>query len=120
MVLEALERRMVEGGRTESITLGHNLWIEHLLPQEWRSVTAWQLPSGLADPTRSGLERDHLLHTLGNLTLTTSRLDIELSNRPWPDKVERLRASVLKLNTDICVRYLDNWSEDTIRARGTQ
>lgn len=120
MVLEALERRLVEGGRAESITLGHNLWIEHLLPQQWRTVPQWDLPEGLEDPTRAALERDHLLHTLGNLTLTTSKLDIELSNRPWPDKVERLRQSVLKLNTLVCVRYADEWNEETIRMRGTE
>lgn len=120
MVLEALKRRMVEGGRAEAITLGHNLWIEHLLPQEWRPSAAWQLPAGLPDPTRAGLERDHLLHTIRNLTLTTSKLDIEMSNRPWPQKVERLRASVLKLNTAICVRYGDRWDESTIRDRRSQ
>lgn len=121
MILEALERRLVSGGRAESITLGHNIWIEHLLPQEWRSVTAWALPSGVPDPTQAALDRDHLLHSLGNLTLTTSRLDIELSNRPWPDKVERLRASVLKLNTDICVTYGSApWNEEAIRTRGAQ
>ncbi len=118
MVLEAIERKLVEGGRAESITLGHNLWIEHLLPQQWRTVGEWALSSGLHDPTRAGLERDHMLHTLGNLTLTTSKLDIELSNRPWVEKVERLRASVLNLNTQICTRYPTNWDEDTIRDRG--
>jgi hypothetical protein len=118
MVLEAIERRLVEGGRAESITLGHNLWIEHLLPQQWRNVDEWALPSGLDDPTRAGLERDHLLHTLGNLTLTTAKLDIELSNRPWSQKVERLRASVLNLNSQICAQYPSKWDENTIRDRG--
>ncbi|MCY3635854.1 MAG: DUF262 domain-containing HNH endonuclease family protein [bacterium] len=120
MVLEAIERQLVEGGRAESITLGHNLWIEHLLPQTWNTVNEWSLPDGLEDPTRAGLERDHLLHTIGNLTLTTSRLDIEMANRPWTEKVDRLRQSVLNLNTDICTEYTYEWSEDTIRHRGSR
>lgn len=120
MVLEAVERRLVEGGRAESITLGHNLWIEHLLPQQWVVVDEWSLPAGIEDPTRAALERDHFLHTLGNLTLTTSKLDIELSNRPWPEKVARLRESVLNMNTRICSTYADAWNENTIRARGEE
>jgi hypothetical protein len=118
MVLEGVERRLVEGGRAESVTLGHNLWIEHLLPQQWHTVPAWSLPAGLDDPTRASLGRDHLIHTLGNLTLTTSKLDIELSNRPWPDKVRQLRHSVLNLNTQICTSYPHSWNDETIRARG--
>ncbi len=120
MVLEGIERRLVEGGRAESITLGHNLWIEHLLPQAWRTVAEWSLPTEVDDPTKAGLERDHLLHTIGNLTLTTSKLDIELSNRPWSEKIDRLRQSVLNLNTEICHGYSDRWAEETIQQRGSE
>ena len=120
MVLEAIERRLVEGGRAESITLGHNLWIEHLLPQTWRTVEEWGLAEGIEDPTRAAMERDHLLHTVGNLSLTTSRLDIELSNRPWADKIQRLRQSVLNLNTQICTDFPEGWDEATIRRRGSK
>lgn len=120
MVLEAIERRLVEGGRAESITLGHNLWIEHLLPQTWQTVPEWSLPPETVDRTKAAQTRDHLLHTLGNLTLTTSKLDIELSNLPWPQKLQRLKASVLNLNTHICVEYTDGWDESRIHARGSQ
>jgi hypothetical protein len=78
MVLEGIDVHRSRTGNTETISLGHALWIEHLLPQSWRSESAWALPEGLADPTRAVLERDHKLHTLGNLTLTTSKLDINL------------------------------------------
>lgn len=118
MVLEGVERQLVEGGRAESMTLGHNLWIEHLLPQQWHTVPEWALPADLDDPTQASLERDHRLHTLGNLTLTTSKLDIELSNRPWPQKVAQLRQSVLNLNTQICTNYPDRWDDGTIQERG--
>jgi hypothetical protein len=120
MVLEAVERRLTDDDRTEKVTLGSALWIEHLLPQTWRGTAAWELPSGLADPTQAGYERDHMLHTMGNLTLTTSKLDIELSNRPWNEKVGMIGAhSALALNRAILQRYPDRWDEETIRERST-
>lgn len=119
MVLEALETKLCEGGRAEKITLGHNLWIEHLLPQTWSTVPEWALPP-TDDPTAAALQRDHLLHTLGNLTLTTAKLDIELSNRPWADKVKRLQASVLQLNSCIAADYAGGWDETTIKERGNK
>lgn len=120
MVLEAVERKLVEDGRAESITLGHNLWIEHLLPQGWNSVEEWSLPKEVEDPTRAAMERDHLIHTIGNLSLTTSRLNIELSNQPWTEKVTRLKRSVLNLNTEICSDWPEEWSETTIHERGSR
>lgn len=121
MILEAADRELADGGLTESITLGHSLWIEHLLPQGWRSVAAWKFPADAAvDPDAEGT-RDHLLHTLGNLTLTTSKLDIELSNRPWSEKVVHIgEHSSLALNRSIRTRYPTRWSEAAIRERGRQ
>ncbi|HVE47597.1 MAG TPA: DUF262 domain-containing protein [Acidimicrobiales bacterium] len=118
MVLEAIEQKLCEGGRAEKIALGHNLWIEHLLPQTWSTVPEWALPPDVADPTAAAQHRDHLLHTLGNLTLTTSKLDIELSNRPWSEKVAQLRQSVLQLNATFGDNGAETWNEDTIRMRG--
>lgn len=83
MILEAIDVHRSQGGNTETITLGHSLWIEHLLPQTWDGAPTWALPGDLTDPTAAALARNHTLHTLGNLTLTTSKLDISLSNRPW-------------------------------------
>jgi NAD(P)-dependent dehydrogenase (short-subunit alcohol dehydrogenase family) len=119
MVLEAVDRQMASGGLSETFTLGHNLWIEHLLPQTWRGTSGWSLPADLDDPAEAGAQRDHLLHTLGNLTLTTSKLDIELSNKPWAEKLVQIRsAASLALNRDVVTRYEERWDESTIRERG--
>lgn len=119
MVLEAIDVYRSQGGHTETITLGHSLWIEHLLPQGWREEPAWSLPPGLADPTKAALARDHRLHTLGNLTLTTSKLDISLSNRPWPEKVAALNAhTALQLNRDLVTAAPPKWDEEQIDGRG--
>lgn len=118
MVLEAIDRGMLADGATERIELGNALWVEHLLPQAWRTSPGWELSPGLPDPTAAGLQRDHLLHTLGNLTLTTDRLDIQLSNSPWRKKVPQLaKHSALALNREVVTRWPDTWTETELQER---
>lgn len=119
MILEAIDVHLSLGGKTEAITLGHDLWIEHLLPQGWRDEPAWALPSNIDDPTAAALARDHKLHTLGNLTLTTSKLDISLSNRPWTEKRAELRRhAALQINRDLLNEEFPTWDEAQIERRG--
>jgi hypothetical protein len=81
MLLETLEdcRRGWVEGKTglggERVARG-NLAIEHVLPRKWQ--THWPLAG-----TATEDERDRLLHTLGNLTLLTKRLNSSVSNGPW-------------------------------------
>lgn len=119
LILEAVDVARSRTGNTETISLGHALWIEHLLPQSWRSEPAWALPAGLVDPSRAAIERDHKLHTLGNLTLTTSKLDIGLSNKPWPEKLAQLGLHTsLQMNRDLIATAPAEWNEAAIEARG--
>ncbi len=121
LILEAIDVARSNTGNTETISLGHALWIEHLLPQSWRTEPAWALPQGLPNPTQSALERDHKLHTLGNLTLTTSKLDISLSNKPWREKLSQLEMhTALQLNRDLIATATEFWDESQIAERGKQ
>ena len=98
-------------------------FIEHILPQDWDEH--WPL-------RRTGLIRQRrertgnpLLHSFGNLTLVTSRLNKALSNAPWlhavgntPCKKETLTTkSLTRLREDVI--SCDQWDEDkiTIRAK---
>lgn len=121
MILEGIDAHRSGNGNTETISLGHSLWIEHLLPQSWRTEPEWALPTDVDDPTQAALERDHKLHTLGNLTLTTSRLDIGLSNKPWSVKLEELGLHTsLQLNRDLLHDAPSSWGEQEIESRGVQ
>lgn len=121
MILEGIDVYRSSNGNTEHITLGHNLWIEHLLPQSWRDVAEWRLPQECADPTQAGLDRDRMLHTLGNLTLTTAKLDIRLSNRPWSEKLDQLRRhAALQLNRDLVAAAPATWAEEQIVQRSAE
>lgn len=121
LILEAIDVHRSRGGNTETISLGHSLWIEHLLPQSWRTEPSWALARGLDDPSQAALERDHKIHTLGNLTLTTSKLDIGLSNKPWVEKLAQLQLHTsLQLNRDLIASATTEWNEEKIAERGLQ
>jgi len=112
MVLEAIEDQL-RTGFTEPAQLGHDLTIEHILPQEWRPN--WPLAPE-ADSVQASIDRDALKQTLGNLTLVTNKLNPSMSNGPWEEKRDALRThSILRLTAD--VRDAKAWDEDAIRAR---
>lgn len=112
MVLEAIEDQR-RTRFTEPAALGHDLTIEHILPQEWR--LHWPLPNS-TDPVQGAVDRDVVKQTIGNLTLVTNRLNPAMSNGPWEEKRSALRThSVLRLTTD--VRDATSWDEVAIRAR---
>jgi hypothetical protein len=100
--------------------------IEHLMPQRW--AEHWPLPAG-ADEDRVRRRQD-AIHTLGNLTLVTGRLNSALSNRPWRLKrpeVQRHSLFVLTQGSVLTAPpgvepalaevWAQDWDEDRIRAR---
>lgn len=130
MVLEAIE----DGLRTPLSEEQHchrgAYTIEHVLPQGWREH--WPLPA-TGDPELLAIERDRLVHTLGNLTLVNGRLNPALSNRPWTDEASQARGlaatgkrtllvkhSILHLNKSILDGWPTLWDEEAIQARGRQ
>ncbi len=120
MVLEAIEDHR-RGWRGDETTLGNErvargkYVIEHVMPRKW--TTHWPHPDGL----RGEGERDALIHTIGNLTLLTSRLNSKVSNGAWlgdSGKKHGLEAhDVLMLNRELLKMAGDNWSDAGIRSR---
>src|SRR5207248_1147705 len=85
--------------------------IEHVMPRKWQG--AWPLPAGVTE-----LDRDRLVHTFGNLTLLTGKLNSKVSNSAWPTKSAALQEhDVLKLNSDLLAAAGDTWTEAKVRAR---
>jgi hypothetical protein len=119
MILEAIEdskRGWYDGkvGLGEERVARGKYAIEHILPRKW--TTHWPLPDGVDER-----ERDQLLHTLGNLTLVTKRLNSKLSNAPWlgaEGKREVLEEhDVLFLNREVRGKTPMPWTEQSIRQR---
>jgi hypothetical protein len=116
MVLEAIEdhRRgwlgTKEGLGGERVARG-KYHIEHVLPRRWQMN--WPLPAAMSEP-----DRERLVHTLGNLTLLTGKLNSKVSNSAWGLKRAALAEhDVLKLNSDLLAVARDAWTEDQIRLR---
>ena len=63
-------------------------------------------------------KRDHVIHTIGNLTLVTKRLNTKLSNAPWDSKQKTLgESSVLFLNKVLLDNPAEEWNECGIEER---
>jgi len=120
MVLEAVEDHMrgwsdgKPGLGGERVARGKYA-IEHVMPRKW--ATHWPEPSG----SHGEAERDGLIHTIGNLTLLTGKLNTKVSNGPWlgnGGKREGLEAhDVLLLNRELLKKAGGAWTDEAIRSR---
>lgn len=111
-----------EGSRTkfsERTAMPHGLWTEHVLPVSW--TDEWPFSDGdfvdrLSDDPKAE-RRNQTLHSLGNLTLLTSGLNIGAGNKSFSEKREKLKEhSGLFLNRWFLERK--SWNETAIRERG--
>ena len=116
LILEGVEEHFRKTFLTEETDVPKNLTIEHVLPQSWESH--WPLPTNL-DEQEARQERNQLLHTIGNLTLVSGRLNSAVSNAPWVRKRETLgEHSVLFLNHLLLAESKNvAWDEQMILAR---
>ena len=118
LILEGVEGWLRSSGKSEDTTVPGNLTIEHLMPVGWKTEE-WPLPSG-ADDGDARYRRNGLIHTVGNLTLTTQQLNSSMSNEAWEAKQQELSAhATLLLNRDLVPN--DSWDEENIvnRSRWT-
>lgn len=128
-VLRAVEEyKRTQDSRYGDVPLPAVMSIEHVMPQKWREH--WR-PQPPLTPEQE-VQRDRMLHTLGNLTLIPQSLNSSLSNRPWTDvdarslshggHPSRGKWSILShfnlqvLNKEILERQ-KAWTEDDISAR---
>jgi uncharacterized protein with ParB-like and HNH nuclease domain len=132
-LLKLIEERL-RSTKTESITI-HQASVEHIMPREW--ATNYMLDGVQIEPDmardwfysldadkkkqREIIEdkvkrRNHMIHTIGNLTIVTQPLNSALRNAPFDAKKAELRhSSILMLN-----QYFDGlseWNEDSIYER---
>ena len=117
LVLEGIERQLRLSGKTEELALPKRLTIEHVMPVGWKQED-WPLPEG-ADTEVAIFQRNTLIHSIGNLTLVTGRLNSSMSNRPWLGKRDALQQhSILLLNNALVSQ--PSWNEEVIRSRSRQ
>lgn len=118
MVLEAVEMYL-RRPMGESLNLDDKLTLEHIMPQKWQSN--WRVMAAPEDKSYMEDERDRMVKFIGNLTLTTGKLNTRLSNAPWIEKQKELRKhSTLMLNRGLVDNSPDGWDEDSIQERSWQ
>jgi hypothetical protein len=125
-----IEQHLRRDERYGDVALPEGLEVEHVMPRGWREH--WG--EGVADDAKLAGERDFAIHTIGNLTLVTGRLNKDLSNRPWTDaEAEAVaptgkdagvgkrsllsRYNLFALNKEIVDPHEDGWTEADIRER---
>ena len=114
MVLVEIERHMREARMAEELGDTKNLTIEHIMPQKWQEN--WRLSSSSSQEARD--RREEAVNFLGNLTLTTGRLNASLSNGPWEEKRTALENhSTLLLNWELLSSTSGEWNENAIEER---
>lgn len=116
LVLEGLERGLAQ--ESASVIKQHqSLFIEHLLPQTY--LPNYPLSkSSMDDEETPQQQRERLLHTLGNLSLTTSKMGIAMGNSGWGSKRRFLKKDALSLNSDVLEHAGENWTDEDIVDRG--
>lgn len=92
------------------------LQVEHVLPRKWKKY--WPVEaSDSGEKILLEQDREEHIHRIGNLTLVSGSLNLEMSNDPWKQKAEDLKEhSFLRLNARL--RQEKEWNERTIRRRG--
>ena len=123
MVLEGVGNEL-RTPMTDEPNVPRGLTIEHVMPQEWREK--WPVTDESEEEKdesailNAARERDRIVHTIGNLTLLTQKLNSALSNAPWTEKRGPLTEhSVLALTRNTLLDE-ERWDEKAIRRRGEQ
>jgi hypothetical protein len=120
----------IRDSKNEALAQPNLLEVEHILPKSWDEY--WD-PAHSLDKAASD-RRNWIKNTLGNLTLVTKHLNINLSNRPWTDgdaaqltkggeagKGKRTllqEYSLLRLSKELTQENPSAWDESTIEKRG--
>ena len=117
MVLEAIEMYLrsdkTEGTETSYLT---GLTREHIMPQSWGRN--WPLSENNHDEEEAREARNEAVKEIGNLTLTTSKLNASLSNGPWNEKRVTLEQhTTLRLNWEMSKKAPEVWDETAIHQR---
>lgn len=122
LVLEGIESQR-RSRMAEQLGVPKNLTIEHLMPVSW--VQHWPLPKGSNEEEAKQI-RNGLIHTIGNLTLVTQKLNSSLSNASWKCEHETcdgkkckrdalLKHSVMNMNAELTNESF--WDEALILKR---
>jgi hypothetical protein len=115
MVLEAIEMSL-RSEKSELLGATDKLTVEHIMPKRWEKN--WPIPTDVSDEVAAERIRNEAIETIGNLTLTTDKLNSSLSNGQWSVKRQALdNHSILFLNKTLLQKTPGVWDEVAIQKR---
>ena len=115
MVMDAIEMRL-RSDMTEPPGDTSKLTVEHIMPQKWE--TNWPIPASLTDRAQAEEDRREAVKAIGNLTLTSGKLNTRLSNGTWDEKRGALdQHSSLFINKNLLAHAPAVWDENAIWER---
>lgn len=93
-------------GLAEKVAMPDNLWIEHVLPVSWNEAWPFVDEPFVERTSEEGhaIRRNRQIHTLGNLTLLSDRLNISAGNASFEEK----RAKFAEHSS----LFLNKWFQD--------
>jgi uncharacterized protein with ParB-like and HNH nuclease domain len=122
MVLEALEDYLRGWVGTSESASGTRVkrgtfQIEHVMPQSWQSN--WPLTANVSER-----DRDDAVQRLGNLSLLSKKLNVDVSNSGWNASKGKdgkreafVEKDLLQMNKKLLELAQDDWNEDKIADR---
>ena len=122
MVLEALEDYLRGWVGTSESASGTRVkrgtfQIEHVMPQSWQSN--WPLPANVSER-----DRDDAVQRLGNLSLLSKKLNVDVSNSGWNASKGKdgkreafVEKDLLQMNKKLLEVAQDDWNEEKIADR---
>ena len=113
MIIEALNAKL-EADADAVIVEQQELHVEHVMPQKWQLNYKMARSADWEEQVR---RREHRIQTLGNLTLTTAKLNATMSSGPWEVKQQYLKRAGLALNQELIEHAPAEWTEAAIAAR---
>ncbi len=132
-ILQCIEERARDEFEEEITIKTDKLNIEHIMPQGWKEH--WRIKTAAghvkfshepdADLNLSSADqelvagRENLIHTIGNLTLVTSKFNSSLKNSSWNIKRGKIEEKS-RLGLNLAIVKKAEWDEDTIKARSKE
>ena len=117
MILEAIETNL-RSEKSEPLGETEKLTVEHIMPKRWEKN--WPITTDASDEVEAERIRNEAIETIGNLTLTTDKLNSSLSNGQWVVKRKALENhSTLFLNKTLLYNATDVWDEAAIAKRSS-
>ncbi len=120
-ILKCIEESRKDDFEEDVSVNTNDLNIEHIMPQSWHEHWPLKGYGEISPEADSELvrKREQFIHTIGNLTLVTSKFNSSVKNSSWQNKKAKIKEkSRLGFNLELVKE--PEWNEDKIKERSVK